>query len=143
VPVDKGKRRRHWLPVQMWALGLRRAGKSVLFIHHAGKTGVQRGSSRKEDVLDTVVALRRPPKYSADQGARFEVVFEKARGFYGRDAAPFEAHLVDGTWVTGEIKAGEDDESLKALKEAGLSLRDIEERTGVPRSTIGRKLANG
>jgi len=132
-----------WLPVQQWALGLRRADKSVLFIHHAGKGGGQRGTSRKEDFLDTVIGLRRPPDYSADQGARFEVIFEKARGFHGPDAAPFEAQLIDGTWATGEIKAGEDNESLKALKDAGLSVRNIAERTGVPRSTVSRQLANG
>ena len=66
-----------WTPVQNWALTLRRAGKSVLFIHHGGKSGQQRGSSRKEDIVDTVIALRRPPDYSPDDGARFEVHFEK------------------------------------------------------------------
>ena len=55
-----------WLPVQDWALGHRRAGRSVLFIHHAGKGGLQRGTSRREDVLDTVIGLRRPTDYSAD-----------------------------------------------------------------------------
>ena len=30
-----------WLPVQDWALGHRRAGRSMLFIHHAGKGGLQ------------------------------------------------------------------------------------------------------
>ena len=39
-----------WTPVQSWALSLRRAGKSALFIHHGGKSGAQRGTSRKEDV---------------------------------------------------------------------------------------------
>src|SRR5207253_9614656 len=38
-----------WTPVQNWALQLRRAGKSVILIHHAGKSGRQRGSSRKEE----------------------------------------------------------------------------------------------
>ena len=32
-----------WLPVQEWALRLRSRGKSVLFVHHAGKSGQQRG----------------------------------------------------------------------------------------------------
>jgi AAA domain len=75
-----------WVPVQEWQLEQRRANKSVLLIHHSGKAGGQRGSSRKEDAQDTVIALRRPPDYSADQGARFEIHFEKTRGFYGEDA---------------------------------------------------------
>jgi DnaB-like helicase N terminal domain/AAA domain len=39
-----------WLPLQTWALRHRAAGRSVLFIHHAGKGGAQRGTSRREDV---------------------------------------------------------------------------------------------
>lgn len=52
-----------WLPVQEWALEQRRAGRSVVFVHHAGKGGAQRGTSRREDVLDSVIALRRPQDY--------------------------------------------------------------------------------
>jgi AAA domain len=65
-----------WTPVQSWALCLRRTGKSALLVHHGGKSGAQRGTSRKEDVLDTVIALRRPPDYLAEQGARL-VPFRK------------------------------------------------------------------
>jgi RecA-family ATPase len=54
-----------WLPVQQWALEQRRAGRSVIFIHHAGKGGQQRGTSRREDVLDTVMSLRQPQDHSA------------------------------------------------------------------------------
>lgn len=129
-----------WTPVQDWALEQRRKGKSVLFIHHCGKSGQQRGTSRKEDVLDTVLNLRRPPDYSPEQGARFEVRYEKSRGFFGEEAEPFEARLIDGQWFTSEVKAADDIESLAALKAAGCSIREISERTGVPKSTVARKL---
>jgi hypothetical protein len=59
----------------------------------AGKGGQQRGTSRREDVLDTSISLRRPADYSPAEGARFEVHYEKHRGFYGADAEPFEAKL--------------------------------------------------
>jgi hypothetical protein len=36
-----------WLPIQNWLLSLRSLGKSVLKIHHAGKSGQQRGTSRR------------------------------------------------------------------------------------------------
>jgi putative DNA primase/helicase len=129
-----------WAPVVEWQLSLRRANKSVLLIHHAGKGGMQRGSSRKEDVLDTVISLRRPPDYSPTQGARFEVHFEKARGFYGPDAEPFEAQLIEREWRIGPVKSGDDPDTLKALHGQGMSIRDISDRTGVPRSTVHRKL---
>ena len=69
-----------WLSVQSWALAHRRSGRSILFVHHDGKGGQQRGTSRRVDVLDTVIALRRPEDYRAEQGARFEVVSRKRAG---------------------------------------------------------------
>jgi hypothetical protein len=74
-----------WLPVQQWFLGLRRRGKTVVLIHHSGKGGEQRGTSRREDVLDVVLSLRRPADYDAEEGARFEVRFEGARPHWGSD----------------------------------------------------------
>ncbi len=79
-----------WEPMQSWLLKLRRSGKSVLFVHHAGNNGRQRGTSRREDVLDTVIGLRRPEDYSPEQGARFEIHYEKLR-HRAEGAAPFEA----------------------------------------------------
>ena len=52
------------MPVQEWILQLRRRGISVLIVHHAGKGGDQRGTSAKEDVLDTVIKLSRPDDYN-------------------------------------------------------------------------------
>lgn len=84
-----------WGDMQAWLLKMRRAGKHVLLIHHAGKGGQQRGTSRREDALDTVIALRRPADYDPAQGARFDVHLEKARGAMGADAAPFSAALME------------------------------------------------
>jgi AAA domain len=130
-------------PVQTWLLSQRAASRSVLLIHHAGKGGGQRGTSRKEDVLDSVISLSRPPVYSATEGARFEVRFTKSRGFWGSDAEPFEARFADGRWTTGEIVAADSDAAIEAMYESGLSIRDIEERTGIARSTVARKLKRG
>jgi putative DNA primase/helicase len=83
-----------WVPMQNWLLKLRRRGISVLLIHHAVVNGRQRGTSRREDALDTVIALRRPEDYSPEQGARFEIHFEKLRNrVEGAGAEPFEASL--------------------------------------------------
>jgi putative DNA primase/helicase len=83
-----------WVPVQNWLLKLRRQGIAVLLVHHAGINGRQRGTSRREDTLDTVIALRRPEDYSPEQGARFEVHFEKLRNRVDGDGGvSFEAKL--------------------------------------------------
>ena len=127
-------------PFQSWMLEQRAAGRSVLLVHHAGKGGGQRGTSRKEDTLDTVISLSRPPGYSAAEGARFEVRFTKNRGFWGRDAEPFEARFVDGAWTTSEIISDDSDESLHAWRAQGMSIRGIAERSGLSKSDIQRRL---
>ncbi len=120
-----------WLPVQEWLLTLRRRGISVLLVHHAGKNGSQRGTGAKEDILDTVIELKRPSDYKAEQGARFEVHFTKARGLYGADTEPFEAMLTideygQCSWQTCKV---EDTIELRVLEllEAGFSEREIVE----------------
>jgi putative DNA primase/helicase len=132
-----------WAPVQSWCLSLRRQNKSVLLIHHDGKNGGQRGTSKKEDVLDTVIGLRKPPDYQADQGARFEIHFEKARGFFGPEAEPFEVRLDGEQWRESEIKSGDDLGTLTALHQQGLSVRQIADRTGLSKSSVQRKLDGG
>jgi hypothetical protein len=132
-----------WGPVQSWCLRQRAAGRSVLLIHHAGKGGGQRGTSRKEDVLDSVISLKRPIDYDASEGARFEVHYSKARGFWGEDAAPFEARLVDGKWTVGEIAVDDSADTIRAMKESGSTVREIAERLGVPRSTVSDRLKRG
>jgi len=131
-----------WEDVQRWLLSIRRRGKCVLFIHHAGKGGNQRGTSRREDVLDTVVALRRPGDYSADQGARFEVHLEKARGIAGDEAEPFLAALMEAdtgglTWATSNL-ADERRAQAEDLLRDGISVRDVAEETGLSRSAVHR-----
>ena len=76
-----------WLPVQQWLLQLRRRGKTVIIIHHSNKAKGQRGTSRREDILDLVLNLAEPKDYDPDEGARFDVRFEKARGLTGRPPA--------------------------------------------------------
>jgi len=87
-PENEGE---SWLPVADWALNLRRLGKTVLFVHYDGKGGQQRGTSRKEDVMDVVIQLEHAKDYQAEKGAAFLVKFEKSRHLTGEDARNLEA----------------------------------------------------
>lgn len=131
-----------WTAVQQWALRMRASGRSVLFIHHAGKGGNQRGTSRREDVLDTVIVLRRPSDYDPKDGAVFEVHFEKSRGIYGDDVTSIEAALVtddrgDMLWTYRPVEDSTF-EKVKKLLDDGLSQKDIAEELKINKSNVSR-----
>ena len=130
-----------WQAMQAWLLDLRRRGITVLLIHHAGKSGDQRGTSAKEDIMDTVISLRRPREYAMAEGARFEVHLTKARGILGDDAKPFEANLIaEGNVLHWQVREIEDVEleELKRLLGEGYSIRDCAEEMGKSKGAIQR-----
>lgn len=130
-----------WTPMQTWLLDLRRRGMAVLLVHHAGKSGDQRGTSAREDIMDTVISLRRPTTCSVAEGARFEVHLTKARGIVGEDAMPFEVHLrSEGNqliWDVNEL-VNVQAEQLKQLLAEGFSIRDCADEMGVSKSVVHR-----
>jgi putative DNA primase/helicase len=128
-----------WRGGQGWILRLRRAGISTLLVHHAAKNGAQRGTSKREDILDTVIALKRPADYNPKEGARFEVHLEKARSISGDAAAPYEAWLQGDVWT---VKTIEDLEVARVIegKAEGMSVRDIASELSISKSRVQRIL---
>jgi len=133
-----------WLPVADWALNLRRLGKTVLFVHHDGKGGQQRGTSRKEDVMDVVIKLEHTKDYQAEKGAAFLVKFEKARHLTGDDTKNIEAALVKDeqgrqVWVYKDAELGMSERILALRVEApDLNQSAIADELGCNRSTVSR-----
>ena len=130
-----------WDSMQAWLLQLRRRGLSALMIHHAGRGETARGTSKREDVLDTVIHLKRPDDYVPTEGARFEVHLTKARGVFGEDAAPFEAKLEmlngQALWTMRGIVDREAEQVIE-LTNARMSVRDIALELGIGKSTVAR-----
>ncbi len=131
-----------WVPVGEWALEWRRKGKAILFVHHSGKGGAQRGTSRREDILDLVIALRQPADYEPSQGCRVEFRFEKSRHVAGDALKPFVAQLhIDDAgrrrWQTTDAKSSQESQVLEFLR-SGMSQTEIARELGVNRSTICR-----
>jgi hypothetical protein len=131
-----------WVPIAGWALDLRRRGISVLFVHHSGKAGDQRGTSRREDLLDSVVELKHPSDYSPSEGLRVEVAYKKSRGFYGDEARPFEVKLQAGpsgeaVWTIANPDTSLEDRVLE-MRHLGMSVREIAAELGKSSSTIHR-----
>jgi putative DNA primase/helicase len=136
-----------WLPMQNWLLRLRRKGIAVLLVHHAGVNGRQRGTSRREDALDTVIALRRPADYSPQQGARFNVHVEKARTLAGEGALAFEAAIEPFItpdcgrpsirWVAQDLKPPIFQQAAELFAQ-GLSVREVKKALGISHGGAGR-----
>jgi hypothetical protein len=134
-----------WRVAQGWALRMRRAGKAILFIHHSGKTGAQRGSSKREDTLDVVINLKHPNDYSPEQGARFELHFEKYRNSSGMgDAKAIEATLATDasgrmSWTWRSVEDSTFDRVV-GLANDGLRPGEIADELGIHKSRVSRHL---
>jgi hypothetical protein len=137
-----------WNSIAKWAIAKRSEGKAILFIHHSGKDGNQRGTSKREDILDTVISLKSPMDYNSSQGARFEVHFEKARHLYGEDIHPFTACLKSDNnekhWTAKPINtsSGSIAGKILLLHDEGLAASEITKKLNINRSTVYRHLKN-
>jgi RecA-family ATPase len=134
-----------WDSAQDWFLRLRRRHVAVLLFDHTGKNqkGGPRGNSKKEDVLDTSIELSHPDDYEAEEGARFEIRFEKSRGLLGHDVEPFETTLKvtagRASWTTKGIDA-ETTAKMAAMRADGKSDRQIARELGVDHKTVAGRL---
>jgi hypothetical protein len=127
-----------WNELQRFLMLQRRFGRAMLLVHHANKRGGQRGTNRREDVLDVVMSLRRPADYAARQGARLEIHFDKARGLHGDAVDPIEARLVTDTdgsarWLWRPTQPALVRQAAALLGE-GLSTARLAEQLGISRS---------
>ena len=110
-------------------------------MHHAGKSGSQRGSSKKEDILDVVIVLKHAQGYQQSKGASFDIIFEKTRHFTGDDAESFHVELkeLNDGQLMWEISGSPISEEVvivaNAVKER-LSIKEIMEKTGYTKSQV-------
>lgn len=134
-----------WMPVQEWALDLRRREKTILFVHHAGKSGLQRGTSKREDALDVIIGLRHSDNYQAQEGARFEVHFEKTRHFAGEDAEPFQAQLFTDEvghtkWEISDVDTDPEVAHIANMRKEGKTYVEIMGTTQLTKSQVETRI---
>jgi putative DNA primase/helicase len=132
-----------WLPAADSILSLRRHGIAVILIHHAGKGGQQRGTSKREELLDIVIGLSRPTDFDPSQGAVFVAEFTKARNLAGSDVESIELKLggtderAEWTWRTVEASTYD---RVVALAKEGLRASDIAAELEIHKSNVSRHL---
>ena len=135
-----------WHPVGAFIRRLNRLGIAVVIVHHAAKSGSQRGSTAHTAPLDVVLALRALGGGQADPLAEndIEFVFEKHRGFGGEAAQSFRAKAIgdaDGrvTWARTDADALVDD--VVRLRNQGQSVRAIAMQLNRSKSGVQKAIA--
>jgi hypothetical protein len=95
-----------WERLHNWLLQFRRHKIAVILIHHAGRSGEVRGTSKREDAAFWVIALDDAKKQADDKrGARFISRFTKPSRNTQDEVLSLEWHLVTDT-ATGEVSVG-------------------------------------
>ncbi len=92
-----------WEQVNNWLLQFRRHRIAVILVHHAGRNGEARGTSKREDATFWVVALDDAKKESDDKrGARFISRFTKPSRNTQEEIPAYEWHITTDP-ITGQI----------------------------------------
>lgn len=139
----------NWLAVNAWLKKLRSKGLCIIFLHHAGKTGLQRGSSKAEDLLDTSIKLEQPADYRVEDGLRANLTFDKTRGVAMIDGEFQVSMEVDGgvaeffSSPIGKEKTRKKLDQYEKAKELfeknpDLSVREYAGKSGIPKTSIQR-----
>ena len=133
-----------WDIINQWLLELRFSGISTIMLHHVSKDGRQRGTSAREDQLDTSIMLKSPHDYITEDGARFIMEFGKNRVdteyLHLLSDQEFKLTLDENknhVWTFGNAKAKTKNEILKLLDE-GLSQTDIVNILTVHKGTVSK-----
>ena len=121
-----------WALMNDWLIGMRRRGKTTVLVHHAGKSGKQRGTSKREDPLNTILVLD-----DGKDGEPLNIRFMKNRGFVRPDPMPVRI-----SWQDGKLAFLRDNESsdriaeLRRLLAEGWTQDQVAEKLGVSQSYV-------
>lgn len=132
----------NWLELNEWFRDLRSKYKLCLvFLHHAGKGGLQRGHSKSEDPLDLSIKLSRPDDYLMTDGLRCVLEFDKCRGQSGLAFEDLEFALRNGVWTYERKQTALREAVLKMHAEnPGWKSRRIAKELGCGHSIVARYL---
>jgi putative DNA primase/helicase len=132
-----------WEKMLPWLLDLRRRKIAVVIVHHAGRSGEMRGTSKREDNVFWIIALDDAKKNSDDKrGARFISRFTKPSRNTQEEVLSYEWHVVTDT-VTGEVtvacKPAQTQDVFRQLIEDGVTeCGQIADEMRVSPATISR-----
>lgn len=129
-----------WEKIMPFLLAMRRRGIAVILVHHSGKSGDQRGTSGREDLLDAVVKLD-PVPGKENEGATFVVRFSKCRGIYGNEVEPIEVSLnteVTGSWLWKEWQESALERMISLIKDGIDTVTDLANELEVSKAFVSK-----
>ncbi len=125
--------------IRDWLLSLRHRGITVIIIHHAGRNGAMRGSSRREDIAHWIISLKDD---SHDEGPTkaFTTTFVKVRNCRAAEAMPLRWQLkTAGGLLTLDCSLHNGPEALLShIREGVTSATELAEMLGVQAGTVSK-----
>jgi len=136
-----------WNRISTWIKKQRRANRTVIIVHHAGKSGDQFGTSKKMNQCHVALELRDASwneEFQAESTLPIELRFRKARRLSRSQSQPVFAERyfpLDQApyWLIKPLRDEKKKLAIK-LKKQRMSKRDIAELLGVKNSTISQWL---
>jgi putative DNA primase/helicase len=136
-----------WAPIQAWMLQHRFRERTIILLHHEGRSGNARGTTKREDTLDTIMRLRErkdtedvADKDRTDEGL-CELTWEKSREFHGADAVPLLLKLSIKSGVAEwnqETLRDSIQARIRELFEQGLEQKEIVKALGVSKGWVSK-----
>jgi putative DNA primase/helicase len=132
-----------WELVNPWLLDLRRRKIAVVIVHHAGRSGEMRGTSKREDNVFWIMALDDAKKNADDKrGARFISRFTKPSRNTQEEIPSYEWHFVTDN-ATGEVSISHQlaqtiDVFLGLIEDGVTECSEIAEEMKVSKATVSR-----
>jgi hypothetical protein len=127
-----------------WYADLNQRGIWVIWLHHAGKSGQQRGGSAKEDMLSFVLKLSTPGNYKQCEQLRVECHVDKHRhkSISPTSLSPFEIQLTrdahgSPAWVTRPAKEAQRKAAFEMFKNEMPTML-VAQDLGISRATAYR-----
>lgn len=129
-----------WASAERWLMSLRNRRLAVVLLHHSGKNGTQRGTSRREVALNNILRLHG----NEGDDCSFEVHFDKARNLTSKDKKTFKASLLtdeSGSTVFARSESySSRKEEILSLREQGLGIREMARKLGIDVAYVSRVL---
>jgi len=122
-----------------WLLDLRRRKITVVVVHHAGRNGLMRGTSQREDQANWIIKLD-PVNEEGREGADFVSRFEKLRA-HGHNCYPLRWTLVtqpDGVFERHCVPYSDRDALLRHINEGVGKATELAELVGVAKGTVSK-----